>query len=92
MSKCPKCNSDFFSKRKMILLGFGSSCICAVCHAKVKVHWLAQFTLAVFLTLVTVILLVLLGNLYGLAGVVAAFLIPLALDVVVTNYLPLEEI
>jgi hypothetical protein len=92
MRICSACGRKKIEFTKSLLLGFGFSIKCSSCGSRVKLNILAQSILYVFLGLLTVILLVVLTDNFGIIGFVLAFIIPLVLDFIAVHYIPLEVI
>lgn len=86
---CPQCKKSSFTGIKLFALGFGRSVSCANCGARIRLNEFAKVGLSVSITITTIVLLVVFTNMFGLAGFVSAFAVPILLEWLLPLYLPL---
>lgn len=89
---CKSCNKDSLSGFQIFLLGFGTTITCKVCRAKLRLNSIAQMFFSMFLTFLTIGLLVILTNSFGVFGFISAFIIPLIVDIVISLFLPIKVV
>ncbi len=87
--KCPQCKKGSLTGIKLIALGFGRSVSCANCGARIRLNEFAKVGLSVGITITTIVLLVVLTNMFGVAGFISAFTVPILLEWLLPLYLPL---
>ncbi|HEY0921388.1 hypothetical protein [Rheinheimera pacifica] len=87
--RCPQCKKDSLTGIKLFTLGFGRSVSCANCGARIRLNEFAKVGLSVGVTITTIVLLVVLTNMFGLVGFVSAFAVPIILEWLLPLYLPL---
>jgi len=92
MKKCKNCNVKSISNFQLFLVGFGSKIRCSHCKAQLRMNTIGQMILSAFLTILTLVLLVILTNELGVIGFVLAFVIPVIIDVVASFLLPLKVV
>jgi uncharacterized paraquat-inducible protein A len=87
--KCPQCQNNSLTGIKLFVLGFGRSVSCPNCGARLRLNEFAKVGLSVGIAITTIVLLVVLTNMYGLAGFISAFAVPILLEWFLPLYLPL---
>ena len=87
--QCPHCHDQTIAFQKMLAIAFGMSVKCSNCRSKVHADTLLHAVMSMLLVVLTVALFVLLGNRYGMAGIMMAFVIPVIIDVIGTMWMPL---
>ena len=92
MRTCSACGKKSIQFNKSLLLGFGISVKCPACGSRVRLNVLAQSLFYIFIGFLTVFLLVVLTNNFGMVGFAMAFIVPLVLDFIFVHFLPLEVI
>ena len=90
MRKCDFCGEPALTFWQLICLGFGLRVRCKNCDSVMSSHEMYHFVLSVFLVLLTLFLLVWLGNLYGIYGIVLAFVIPFVLEIFSVYWIPVS--
>jgi hypothetical protein len=89
---CSACGRSKIEFSKSLLLGFGFSVKCPECGSRVRLNALAQTFFYIFIGFLTVFLLVVLTNNFGMVGFAMAFIVPLVIDLIFVHFLPLEVI
>jgi len=92
MRICSACGNKTIRFYKSLLLGFGISVKCPACGSRVRLNVLAQSFFYIFIGFLTVFLLVVLTNNFGMVGFAMAFVFPLVIDLIFVHFLPLEVI
>ena len=75
---------------QMIGLGLGLSARCGKCGSVMRSHMLYHFAISVFLILLTILLLVWLGNALGVLGILLAFVIPVMVEICSIYWIPVS--
>ena len=92
MKICSACGNKTIRFNKTLLLGFGISVKCPACGSRVRLNALAQSFFYIFIGFLTVLLLVVLTNNFGMVGFAIAFIVPVVIDLMFVHFLPLEVI
>jgi len=92
MRHCKACQKNELGLWSLFLLGFGISVRCSACGSRLKLKVMPQASMYLMLSLVTVGLLVVLTDRFGVTGFALAFVIPVVMDFILTCFLPLEVI
>lgn len=90
--QCRNCKKESITITQLMLLGFGVSVKCGDCRAKLRINSYAQTFASIFLTILTLVLLITLSKQFGVTGFAAAFFIVVAVDIIMGLFLPLEVI
>jgi hypothetical protein len=90
--KCNFCDKPVLTLGQLLILGLGMRIRCRECGTLMSSNEIYQFIASVVLILLTIFLLVWLGNSLGIVGIIFAFVIPLVIEIVSMFWIPLSVI
>lgn len=89
--KCTSCHKNTLTLGNLFILSLGFRVKCSNCSSKLETHTVYHCLLQIFLVLLTVFLLGILGNLYGMFGIILAFIVPVIIEFSSIYWMPIMK-